>query len=153
MEKARVLEAYKEYEVYLTSLQTAIQDETVAHTPCTEGKWSIAQIIMHLAEWDRFVREERLPYMKEGSNLAGFGDVDEFNRKAVKGVEEMKFSEILAHAQKERALLRQAIEELDEQNWHARFSAGGKETSPAVYFGGMLEHDHHHIEQINSFLT
>ncbi|TWT06229.1 DinB family protein [Planomicrobium sp. CPCC 101079] len=153
MEKTQVLEAYKEYEVYLASLQTAIQDEKVAHTPFTEGKWSVAQIVMHLAEWDRFVREERLPQMKEDANIEGFEDVDEFNRKAVEGVEEMKFPKILAHAQQERALLRQAIEGMDESNWHARFTAGGKETSPSDYFAGMLEHDHHHIEQINSFLT
>ncbi|PSL27135.1 DinB family protein [Planomicrobium soli] len=153
MEKKQVLEAYKEYEIYLASLQTAIQDEKVAHTPCTEGKWSVAQIVRHLAEWDRFVREERLPHMKEGASLEGFEDVDEFNRQAVEGVEEMKFPEILVHAQKERALLRQAIERMDEASWHARFTAGGKETSPAEYFGGMLEHDQHHIEEINSFLT
>ncbi|TWT28630.1 DinB family protein [Planomicrobium sp. CPCC 101110] len=153
MEKTQVLEAYKEYEVYLASLQTAIQDEQVAHTPCTEGKWSVAQIVMHLAEWDRFVREERLPHMKEGASVEGFEDVDEFNRKAVEGVEKMKFPEILNHAQKERALLRQAIEGLDESSWHARFTAGEKDTSLADYFAGMLEHDHHHLEQINSFLT
>ena len=153
MEKAQVFDAYREYEVYLASLQTAIQTEKQAHTPCTEGKWSVAQIVMHLAEWDRYIREERLPYMKEGATIEGFEDVDEFNRKAVAGVEEMKFPAIVSHAQKQRALLRQAIEKMDDAAWNAHFTAGNKKISPASYFGGILEHDRHHIQQINSYLT
>lgn len=153
MEKSQVLAAYKEYEVYLASLQTAIQTEDQAHTPCTEGKWSVAQILMHLAEWDCFVREERLPFMKEGAHIERLEKTDEFNRQAIAGVEEKKFHEILAHAQKQRALLRQAIEEMDDATWHAKFMSGEKETSPAEYFSGLLEHDQNHIQQINDFLT
>ncbi|WKA54882.1 DinB family protein [Planococcus shixiaomingii] len=153
MEKTQVFNAYKEYEVYLASLQTAIQTEDQAHTPCTEGKWSVAQILMQLAEWDRFVREERVPLMKEGARIERLENTDEFNRKAIAGVEEKKFPEILAHAQKQRALLRQAIEKMDDAAWHARFMSGKKETSPAEYFAELLEHDQNYIQQINDFLT
>lgn len=153
MEKEQVLAAFQDYEIYLASLTTSVKTDADAHVPIAEGKWSIAEIIMHLAEWDRFVRTQRLPHIKEGQPVENFPDVDAFNRTAVEPAGRMSFSAVLAYAQKERALLAKEIEEMDAAQWNEAFKAGGKNTSAAVYFEGVVQHDEHHRQQIDAFLT
>ena len=153
VEKEQLLKAFNDYEVYLASLNTAVKTDAEAHTPIAEGKWSIAQIIMHLAEWDRFMREQRLPQMQQGARVEKLPDADKFNEAAVEPVARMKFLEVLAHAQRQRALFSQAIEEMDEARWHAHFHIGSKEMDAASYFEGILQHDAHHRKQIDDFLA
>lgn len=150
--KEQVLEAYQEYEIYLASLNTALKNEVDAHTPIAPGKWSLAEIILHLAEWDRFIREERLPLLKAGAEVAPFPDVDAFNTAAAAPAKQMAFSEVLARAQKERALLAKDIEEFDEVQWNAAFKVGSRETTVSSYVAGFLRHDAHHRGQIDEFL-
>lgn len=153
MRKEQIVDGFKEYEVFLASLNTRIDTEAKAHAPIAAGKWSVAEIVMHLAEWDRFIREERLPSMKEGTAVGSLPEVDEFNRVAVEPVKKMKFPEVLSHAQKQRALLRKELEEMDEEDWSAAFTVGNHETNAADYFKGLLSHDAHHRRQIDAFLT
>ena len=153
MEKEQVLAAFQDYEIYLASLNTSIKTDADAHVSIAEGKWSIAEIIMHLAEWDRFIREQRLPHIKEGQPVENFPDLDAFNRTAVEPVARMSFSEVLAHAQKERALLAKEIEEMDAAQWKTPFKTGGENTNAAAYFEGVVQHDTHHRQQIDAFLT
>ena len=61
MEKGEVVKAYKEYEQYLSALAASCRSVEDVHAPIAEGKWSVAEIVMHLAEWDRYIREQRLP--------------------------------------------------------------------------------------------
>jgi len=61
MEQQQVLQAFDDYEIYMESLQKTLSESDEAHKPIADGKWSIAQMVMHLAEWDRFIRSERLP--------------------------------------------------------------------------------------------
>ncbi|MCM3612660.1 DinB family protein [Planococcus sp. MERTA32b] len=152
MEKEQLLEAFSEYEIYLASLNTRITSDEEAHAPTAEGKWSVSEIIAHLGEWDRFMREERLPFMKEGAAIESLPDVDAFNRRAVENVKTHEFPYILANAQKQRALLAKAIEEMDPAVFKAPFTIGSHETNAADYFEGLLSHDAHHRRQIDAFL-
>lgn len=153
MGKTQLINGMNDYEVFLASLNTSVKTEAEANTAIAEGKWSIAQIIMHLAEWDRFMREQRLPQMEQGAEVERLPDVDAFNEAAVKPVASMKFQEVLAHAQKQRALLVQEIEGMADAKWHSRFHIGQREMDPAAYFAGILEHDAHHRKQIEGFLA
>ncbi|WP_052131618.1 DinB family protein [Planococcus sp. CAU13] len=152
MEKEQLLEAFTEYEVYLASLNTRIKTDEAAHEPIVEGKWSVSEIIAHLGAWDRFMREERLPFMKEGADIEPLPDVDAFNRKAVEHVRNTEFPSVLANAQKQRALLAKAIEEMDPADFKAPFAVGSHQTDAADYFEGLLSHDAHHRRQIDAFL-
>ncbi|MFD1030298.1 DinB family protein [Metaplanococcus flavidus] len=153
MEKGQLLEAFTEYETYLASLNTRVNSDEDAHAPIAEGKWSVSEIIAHLGEWDRFMREDRLPLMKEGAVIESFSDVDAFNRKAVENVKTTHFPSVLANAQKQRALLAKAIEEMDPSVFKAPFTVGSHQTDAAEYFEGMLSHDAHHRRQIDGFLA
>ena len=152
MVKEQLLKDFREYEIYLASLNTRIASDAEAHTPVAEGKWSVSEIIAHLGEWDRFMREERLPFMKEGAAIEPAPEVDAFNRRAVEKVKNSEFPSILATAQKQRALLAKAIEEMDPAVFQAPFTIGGRQTNAADYFEGLLSHDAHHRRQIDAFL-
>ncbi|WP_203334981.1 DinB family protein [Planococcus beigongshangi] len=152
MEKEQLLEAFTEYEVYLASLNTRIETDQAAHEPIAEGKWSVSEIIAHLGAWDRFMREERLPFMTEGAEIPSMPDVDAFNRQAVENVKDGEFPPILANAQKQRALLAKAIEEMDAGAYKAPFTVERHQTNAAEYFEGLLSHDAHHRRQIDTFL-
>src|SRR5690606_30946133 len=97
--------------------------------PIAEGKWSVSEIIAHLGEWDRFVREERLPFMNEGAEIEPMPDLDAFNRRAVENVKSAQFPAILANAQKQRALLAQAVETMDPAVFNAVFTISGQQTN------------------------
>lgn len=153
MEKQQILEAFKDYEVYLASLNTSVQTDEEAHAPIAEGKWSISQILYHMAEWDRFIREERINQMEPGREVGTFPEVDTFNREAVRSVDNYRFPEVLSHAQRQRALLGKVIEEMPEENWNSAFRISGNSMTPADYFEGILEHDAHHRRQIDGFLA
>lgn len=152
MEKGQLLEAFTEYEVYLASLNIRVASDDEAHAPLAGGKWSVSEIIAHLGEWDRFMREERLPFMKEGAVIEPLPDVDAFNRRAVGNVKNTEFPSVLANAQKQRALLAKAIEEMDPAVLKAPFAVGSYQTNAADYFEGLLSHDAHHRRQIDAFL-
>ena len=136
----------------MASLNTRVKTDADAHHPITDGKWSVSEIIAHLGEWDRFMREERVPFMKEGAVIEPFPDVDVFNRKAVENVKMTPFPSILANAQKQRALLAKAIKGLDPAVYGASFSVGSDHITTAEYFEGLLSHDAHHRGQIDVFL-
>ena len=152
MEKGQLLEAFKEYETYLASLNTRVASDEAAHAPIAEGKWSVSEIVAHLGEWDRFMREERLLLMKEGAAIEPLSDVDAFNRNAVENAQITDLPSILANAQKQRALLLKAIEEMEPEVFKAPFSVGSHQTNAADYFEGLLSHDAHHRRQIDTFL-
>ncbi len=153
MEQQQVLEAFGDYEVYLESLQKTLSESDDAHKPVADGKWSIAQMIMHLAEWDRFIRIERLPHMTEGAHLEPLPEVDEFNRRAIGKAETMDFPAIATSAIEERRLLKDRLAAVTLSQWDAVFYVGDQPMTMGRYFGDLTKHDAHHFKQIDTFLT
>lgn len=153
MEQQQVLQAFEEYEVYMESLQKTLSESDDAHKPIADGKWSIAQMVMHLAEWDRFIRSERLPHMKEEAHLDPLPEVDEFNRHAIDKAETMEFPAIVTQAIEERRLLKERLASATPSQWNAVFYVDDKEMTMGRYFGDLTKHDAHHFKQIDTFLT
>lgn len=153
MEQQKVLQAFDEYEVYMESLQKTLSESDDAHKPIADGKWSIAQMVMHLAEWDRFIRSERLPHMKKGAHLDPLPEVDEFNRRAIDKAEALDFPAIVNQAIEERRMLKQQLESATSEQWNAVFYVDEKEMNMGRYFGDLTKHDAHHFKQIDTFLT
>lgn len=118
--------------------------------PIGEGKWSKAAIITHITFWDRFFLNERLPHMLEGDSLVGINknQVEEMNKKA----------EEYAHSGKELTQLidesieqrQQIIHALVGQDLAIRYKIKGKEYSLEEYVKGEVEHDRHHIKQLEN---
>ncbi|WP_026694468.1 DinB family protein [Peribacillus kribbensis] len=120
-------------------------------SPLAEGKWSAAAIVSHFRFWDRYILEERLPLMLKGEDLPKSNiNVDEVNAKA----QEYAHSGVT-----KRELLDEAI------NWRERscaalagvefstsFRIGEKELTLLQFIEGDIEHDEHHMKQIEEFL-
>ncbi len=153
MERSKIFEAFEEYETYMKSLQKTLSQSDAAHKPIADGKWSIAQMVMHLAEWDCLIREDRLPHMTKGADLEPLPDADEFNRQAIAKAQDNDFETIVAKALSERSALKYELQRLPDERWEESFYIAGKPTTVKEYFTEIVAHDAQHFEQINSFLT
>ncbi len=124
--------------------------EDTGKKPYQEGKWSPNEIIMHLAEWDRFTLENRLPRMKEGEFHERYPNFQEFNTKAAAAANEQTFKETLAYAKEQRTKIRQRLQEIDESEWDKTFFIEEHPMTIRQYFTDFLQHDQHHKKQIMS---
>lgn len=148
MKKQEIIVKQKEYVIWLDTLSSFSEES--AKTPYQAGKWSPNEIVMHLAEWDRFTFEDRLPNMKEGAKLESFPEFEEFNAKAATRAAEQTFEETVAYAKRERKRLTKKLEEIDNIEWHKEFQIGKHTLSIEGYFLDFSEHDEHHKRQIES---
>lgn len=146
--KEELLKSYNEYINWLDSLY--IFDEIRATTPYAIGKWSPNEIVMHLAEWDRFTVEQRLPNMKEGERFEGYPDFEAFNAKAAALAHEQTFKETLSYARKQRQKIIEKLQQIDEIECNKAFYIGNSTCTVRSYFKGFLEHDAYHRNQISA---
>lgn len=145
--KDELLKAHQGYINWLDSLATL--EEAKAITPYAVGKWSPNEIIMHLAEWNRFTLEQRLPKMKEGEKHERFPDFETFNAKAAALAHEQTFKETLSYAKKQRQRIIEKLHQTNEIEWDKIFFIGENESSIRSYFTGFLKHDEHHRKQVS----
>lgn len=148
MNKEEILEHEHNYILWLDALQEFSEER--AMLPYAEGKWSPNEIVMHLAEWDRFTIEERLPYMKEGEKLEAFPNFESFNAKVAARAHEQTFKETLAYAKKQRQFIIEQLRQTDEVDWGKEFSIGTHTLSIRKYFADFIDHDLHHQNQISN---
>ncbi|WP_391206190.1 DinB family protein [Psychrobacillus sp. L4] len=148
MKKEEILEHQRNYIAWIETLQEL--SEELATSPYAEGKWSPNEIVMHLAEWDRFTLEERLPQMKEGEKLERFPDFEGFNAKAAGRAQGLAFKETLRYAKQQRQAIIEQLQEIDEVEWDKVFFIGEHQLSIRNYFTDFIEHDNHHKMQISN---
>ena len=146
MRKQQIIESHENYQTWLDSLKEFSSEQ--AMSPYAPGKWSPNEIVMHLAEWDRFTTEERLPHMKEGAKLDEFPAFNEFNAKAAARAAEQTFEETVAYAKSERQRITQQLEKINDSEWDKGFHIGDHALSIISYFTDFSEHDEHHKRQI-----
>lgn len=148
MSKQQILETHKNYQAWLDSLNELTDQQ--AMSPYAPGKWSPNEIVMHLAEWDRYTYEERLLQMKEGARFDRFPDFPEFNARAAEKAANQTFDETVALAKKERQRITEKLETINEEEWDKKFQIGKRSLSIEDYFADFSEHDEHHKRQIES---
>ncbi|MFX3673702.1 MAG: DinB family protein [Paenisporosarcina sp.] len=148
MTKQEIIVAQKNYRMWLDTLLELSEEQVT--TPYLPGKWSANQIVMHLAEWDRFTYEERLPFMVEGAKLERFPEFEKFNSEAAMRANEQTFKETVSYAKSERLRILQKLEQIDEAEWDKEFHIGEHVLSISNYFTDFTEHDEHHKRQIES---
>ncbi|WP_391118858.1 DinB family protein [Psychrobacillus sp. L3] len=147
MKKEKILEHQWNYIEWIKTLQELSEEQ--ATSPYAEGKWSPNEIVMHLAEWDRFTLEERLPQMKEGKKLERFPDFEGFNAKAEARAQELTFKETLRYAKQQRQAIIEKLQEIEEVEWDKVFFIGEHQLSIRKYFTDFIDHDNHHKMQIS----
>jgi hypothetical protein len=118
----------------------------------SEGKWSIRDIVAHLYYWDKFNLENMIPCMTDGANLPTFPDHDTHNEEGLALLREHSVASIIDLFIKERRKLIEQLIMIDED---IRFTIGkGKRKFSVESFARIfLEHDLHHLKQINLKLS
>ncbi|WP_144513529.1 DinB family protein [Bacillus sp. FJAT-22090] len=146
MTKEVIRQAHLGYLSWLDTLSKLSEDK--ANTPYKTGKWSPNEIVMHLAEWDRFTLDQRIPNMKEGEKLEAFPNFEDFNEKAAARANEQTFQETLSYAKQQRQSIMEQLEAIAEVEWDKVFHIGEHKETIRQYFTSFIEHDNHHRLQI-----
>ena len=109
-----IINDLKKYLEWADSLHSLSEEQ--ASTPYQEGKWSPKEILMHMAEWDRFTYEHRLQCMKESEKLedVAWGP---FNEQAAILAKEYLFNEVIALAKQHRQQIIEWLEEIEAAEW------------------------------------
>ena len=142
-----IINNLKKYMEWADSLQSLSEEQ--ANTPYQERKWSPKEILMHMAEWDRFTLEHRLQRMGESEKLedVAWGP---FNEQAAKLAKEHSFDEVIELAKGHRQQIIDWLEDVDEAEWTKPFNIGEHVLTLEDYFSDFVWHDSHHKEQIES---
>lgn len=148
MTKEEIRQEHLRYLRWIESLSQL--GENKANTPYNTGKWSPNEIIMHLAEWDRFTLVRRIPNMREGEKLEAFPNFEDFNEKAAARAYEQTFQETLSYAKGQRQAIMEQLEAIPEVEWDKAFYIGEHKETIRNYFTSFIEHDNHHRMQISS---
>ncbi|MFJ8066751.1 DinB family protein [Psychrobacillus sp. NPDC096426] len=148
MRKEEILTSHLNYLHWIDSLYEFSEEE--GNTPYRIGKWSPKEIIMHLAEWDRFTLEQRMPKMREGEKHEAFPNFESFNAKAAALAHEQTFKEILAYAKQQRKAIMEKLEQINEVEWDQVFFIGQHQVTIRSYFTDFIDHDKHHEMQIST---
>lgn len=137
----------KKYEEWVDSLHSLTDQQ--ANTPYQEGKWTPKEILMHMAEWDRFTLENRLQRLKESEKLENV-EWGPFNEQAAQLAKDYSFDEVIALAKQYRGQIIEWLDGLAEAEWTKPFSIGEHVLTLQDYFSDFVFHDSHHQEQIES---
>nr|WP_235782442.1 DinB family protein [Peribacillus psychrosaccharolyticus] len=115
-----------------------------------KGKWSIAEIVGHLIPWDEFVLTKRIPYFLTSALLPKSPESDLVNQQSAEESRNRSKKETIKLFMSSRKLLIQSLNDLPDELWKQDLSIGGNSISLMKYFKGLVEHDIHHIRQIQS---
>ena len=135
-------------------------DSDVLFHPTTEGKWSVAEIIAHLAFWDKYIAEETIPKMKPNARIESVEFQvlnDQASEYALSGV---SFNTLIEELIENRIALVSSLKEKTDEVFFAKFVLNREEIDPYSgyphtlynYVCGFIWHDQHHKRQIESFL-
>ncbi|GIP26178.1 hypothetical protein J23TS9_13080 [Paenibacillus sp. J23TS9] len=128
-------------------------DEQRLLEPIREGKWSVKEIIGHLYYWDKFILGNHVPYMNEGTNLNAFPNHDLHNREAIEYISVFTTTgSLIDEFVLNRRLLIEAISGIDS---NAKFTIGSGKRQFTVdkYLKIFIDHDIHHLKQMNERLS
>ncbi|SOC41841.1 DinB family protein [Ureibacillus acetophenoni] len=122
-------------------------------TPISKDKWTVAEVVGHLAPWDEFLLNDRLPYLLDNTPLPIGPDVDELNRQSAEISRSKSKEEIISNFINVRRNLIITINNLDDELWDRNLNLGETSLTLDEYLKGFKDHDLHHINQINKVVN
>lgn len=142
-DKTNTLHSFSTYLNWIDSLTDI--DESTWDTPIATGKWSMKAIILHMTNWDDYLMRETVPALQTGREVI-FPEFDAFNQRAINQAKSgIPARDVLAEAKSTRQTLIETIER------RGNLSAGAEATLFHI-IEDFIEHDHHHEQQIDTFL-
>ncbi|WP_164491559.1 DinB family protein [Staphylospora marina] len=152
MSYEKVLLRFKKMNGFVQSLKEIPEEWWLM--PIADGKWSPAEIIAHLIEWDRFLLDGRLDQLKPGRAVPSASEqVDGLNARAARWArEEASREEVLAAFHCVRTRLLRRLEAIPERDRKEPFAIRGRSLTLTEYLEGLADHEEYHQKQIEEFL-
>ena len=151
-------------ETYRSTIQWTIRldglDDSIWFNPIAEGKASIAEIISHLRNWDRYLIENAVPAARRGDGIV-FPEFDPFNSLAYDYAKSgISPKQLLEEFRSTRMELCDWLLELGEDTLGKHVTANGVALCPHTgtpysllyILQEFIEHDNHHKTQMDTAL-
>ncbi|WDH77256.1 DinB family protein [Exiguobacterium marinum] len=153
----QVLQEFASYTEWLESLEKLSESDW--NERMDSDKWTVKQIILHIAHWDNHLLNVITPSVKNGEEMI-FPDFDSFNARATKRAEKLPGDAVLKESLQSRRTLVIMLESLSEETLTFKTSANGVSHDPHqavpyslyVIIEEFIEHDRHHMKQVESIL-
>ncbi|MGG1519427.1 DinB family protein [Paenibacillus oryzisoli] len=154
----RILEDFKAIIPWVNQLVEL--DDAAWFKPIAEGKASIAEIISHLENWDRYLITKAIPSAQKGEGIV-FPDFDPFNTAAYEYARSgISKSQLVGKFCATRMELYDLLLEIGEEALRKHVAANGVALCPhtgtpysVLYIiQEFIEHDLHHKKQIDHAL-
>ena len=153
----QVLQEFASYTEWLKSLEKLSESDW--NKQIDSEKWSIKQIILHIAHWDNHLLNVIIPSVKNGEGMI-FPDFDSFNARATKRAEKLTGETVLKESINSRRTLVTMLDSLSEEALTYKTTANGVSHDPHhgvpyslyVIVREFIEHDRHHMKQVESIL-
>ncbi len=149
-DKKSIIKHYEHSLHWVKNLRNLTEEQW--RMPIESGKWSVAEVIGHLTPWDKFVLEQRKPYLFTNTSLPKGPDVTNMNTRAAEKSREQQLEKTIIEFVLTRRQLLQTIQQFTDEQWQQSFNIGQSNITMADYFGGLIDHDLHHFSQIQSVL-
>lgn len=120
--------------------------------PIAPGKWTIAEVICHLLVWDKFLLENRIPFLFDQEELPKGPNADEVNKQSSEESVEKSKKQIISIFISRRRSLIIAINNLPDELWKKKIKIGESTLLLSDYLLGFIEHDFHYFKQIKEVL-
>jgi uncharacterized damage-inducible protein DinB len=153
MPQTKLLADLESYTVFLDNHRET--DSEVWFSPIAEGKWSIHDIVSHIMMWDRHFLSESMRSIEAGEMvpLQEEGDYQTFNDRAVALGHRMGKTQLIDEAIRFRSELVARLRRLEAAAFTAPPASGRGMTLKAFLQQMFVDHDRHHVGQIQSYLS
>ncbi len=153
----QVIQEFAAYTEWLKTLEKLSESDW--NKQSDSEKWSIKQIVLHIAHWDNHLLNVIIPSVKNGEGMI-FPDFDSFNARATKRAEKLTGETVLKESINSRRTLVTMLDSLSEEALTYKTTANGVSHDPPqgvpyslhVIIEEFIEHDRHHMKQVESIL-
>ncbi|REK75190.1 DinB family protein [Paenibacillus paeoniae] len=133
--------------------------EAELSSPIAPGKWSPKEIMAHIMVWDQYYFEYAITPVAARQEKAVITssdliEVDSFNHNSMQIAKERAANELFELVIETRELFIQKLNQISEQSLrHSFVDADGTTFVIFDFVVGLIEHDQHHMDQIENLLT
>lgn len=147
--KEELLQQFRQWVAFVQSLETADERWNIQ---LGDGKWSVREVVSHIALWDKYFLEEAIDPIHNSVPLTvKHLDYDAFNENAKQYGKRTSPSDLSEQAISYRLQIIQRIEGFSQSVYEGRYvDADGHPFVLEQYLKDFLWHDNHHMDQMRS---
>ncbi len=144
----------QQFEAWIGFVRTLEQDEVKWNTSLGDGRWSVREVVSHIALWDKYFFEEAIEKIQLGEPLTvRHLDYDAFNENAKQHGKLIQTDLLADQAITYRTRILELIASFSEVKFNGEYTdADGQPFTVVRYLKDFIWHDNHHLEQMKPIL-